>query len=350
MSVINQMLRDLDQQRGPANGAHIAALRDLGLVVPNNAPRWRTGSSLAWVFAVIASFVLIPWVLSISTGTAVTNGLAAQTRQSLVLPPEQTRRLETRRTALAPVAAPTIEGDLRDIPDKVTTKAIAAVEALPVQKQVVAAVAPPAATPVKVVALTAEEKADRLFKQAQTALTRRDDGNAAKLLEQSLAEYPEHNAAREQLAMLMIRDGQQQNAETLLAEGLVVTPWRADLARAYAQLLVERGALLPALQTLERFSEDPSTDAAMLALQAGILDRLQRYAEAADVYRRALRLQPRQAVWWTGLGVALEHQGQPAMALDAYRRAVQLPLQDAVRTFVQQRIQALDGPWNRANG
>jgi MSHA biogenesis protein MshN len=203
---------------------------------------------------------------------------------------------------------------------------------------------------VKVVTLTAGQKADRLFTQAQAVLIRQDRAQAAKLLEQLLAEYPQHSAAREQLATLMIQDGQLEHAEALLAEGLVVTPWRAELGRGYAQLLVERGALLPALQTLERFTDAPDTDAATLALQAGILERLHRYAEAADAYKRALRLQPGQAVWWTGLGVALENQGQHATALDAYRRAAQLPLQGAVKTFVEQRIQAIEGPGNRTNG
>jgi tetratricopeptide (TPR) repeat protein len=150
--------------------------------------------------------------------------------------------------------------------------------------------------------------------------------------------------------MLMIEDGRGDDAEALLAEGLVAAPARIELAVGYAQLLVERGALVSALQTLERFTDNPSADAAALALQAGILDRLNRYSESADAYKRALRQQPRQAVWWTGLGVTLEHQGQPVTALEAYRRAAQLPLPEAIETFVQQRIQALDGAGNHAQG
>jgi MSHA biogenesis protein MshN len=185
------------------------------------------------------------------------------------------------------------------------------------------------------------QKAERLYNQAQLALERQHNRAAVTMLKQALVENPEHMAAREQLAMLLIQDKQPGQAETLLAEGLALSPGRIELAHAYAQLLVERGAFLPALESLQQLADRHSAGAETLALQAGIMTRLQRYADAAETYRQALRLQPRQAVWLTGLGVALEHLGQQTSALDAYQRAIQLPLQVEVQRFVQQRIGVL---------
>ena len=346
MSVINQMLRDLDRQRGPASVAEITALRGLGLVAADSAPWRRLGRHLAWGLTAVASVVLIQWLFLDSSGVSRSASLKAQVRQPLPLPPEQPRRTKTLTASLAPVVALPAANAARAAPAEIATQAIAAVEAAPVREPI----GLPAVSAAKTPALTPEQKARRLFNRAQSALAKHDRAKAADLLQQVLAQDPQHGTAREQLAVLMIQDGQREYAETLLADGVVLTPLRFDLARAYAQLLVERGALLPALQTLQRFTDSPTADADALGLRAGILDRLQRYSEAADAYKRALRQQPRQAVWWTGLGVALEHQGQPVTALDAYRRAMELPLQDAVRSFVQQRIQTLDKSGSRVNG
>jgi tetratricopeptide (TPR) repeat protein len=199
----------------------------------------------------------------------------------------------------------------------------------------------------KVQTLTPREKAERLFSQAQAALANGDDRLAASLLERTLAEDARHDAARKQLGMLMIREGRRAPAESLLADGLQLSPRDSELAKAYAQLLVERGELPAALNALERFAEGVDEDADSLALRAGILDRLQRYGESVTAYRRALHLQPARAVWWTGLGLALEHDGQSAAALAAYRRAARLPAGESVRNFVLQRVRVLESPANR---
>jgi Tfp pilus assembly protein PilF len=351
MSLINQMLRDLHRQHGADSGAQFMALWGHGLVAVNGGPRWRNSRRLAWGLLAVAGLALLQAMFSTSsTHTLHTAGSGAQVQLPLALPAEQPRRAALRGADRTPVVAPPTESAGSTAPATGAPQAIAAIEAEPVRKRAVTSVTPAGPTAARILTLTPGQKADRLFGQAQAALAGQDRATAAKLLRQVLAEYPQHGAAREQLAMLMIQDGQRENAEVLLTEGLVVTPKRAELARTCAQLMVERGALLPALHMLEPFTDSPAADAGALALQAAILDRLHRYSEATDAYRRALRLQPRQAVWWTGLGLALEHEGQPAPALAAYRRAAQLPLQDAVKTFVQQRIHALDAPGNRANG
>jgi len=348
MSLINQMLRDLDRRRGPAAGADVAALHSLGLIGAGGCARHLSRPGLVWGIAGIAAVVLSGWLAGSVTGVDNDRATVTLTTQPLPLPPSPSQRPDIARPAgggLQP-AEPASSAPAMRSPQP-PQQPIAAIEPVSVPEAAhtpVAVATPPAA---KGIAPSPTERVDRPFNRAQTALARHDNDSAARLLQQVLAEDPRHKTAREQLVMLTIRNGQPDKAEALVLEGLALAPHRAELAVAYAQLLVERGALAPALASLQEFASGGAADAEILALQAAIQDRLQRYAEAVGSYRAALRLRPGQAVWWTGLGVALEHAGQSAAALSSYRRAAQLPAQDAVKGFLEQRIQTLAGAAGR---
>ena len=333
MSLINQMLRDLDQRRGPAAGADVAALHSLGLLGTGGTTRHlgRPGR-LVWGVAGIAAVALC-WLAGNVTG-------ASNDQTAATLNPAGPARggLRPAKSATEPPSQRSRQAE---------PQPIAAIEPVSVPEAAHPATTAAKTPATKIATLAPRETADQLFNKAQTALARHDNDIAAHLLQQVLAEDPRYKTAREQLVTLTIRNGQPERAEALLLEGLALSPRHTELAIAYAQLLVERGALAPALAWLQDFAKGGAADADILALQAAIQDRLQRYAEAVDSYRAALRLRPGQAVWWTGLGVALEHSGQSSAALSSYRRAAQLPAQDAVRAFVEQRIQALAGLANR---
>ena len=126
-------------------------------------------------------------------------------------------------------------------------------------------------------------------------------------------------------------------AERLLGEGLAIDSQASALAHPYAQLLAERGALQAALQALGDIHPDAESE----ALRAALLHRAGHHAEAAGAYEDALREQPEQALWWTGLAIAREHNQEPRAALQAYRRAARLQLSGTVRQYVEQRMQAL---------
>ena len=346
MSLINQMLRDLDQRRGPAAGADVAALHSLGLLGNGGTTRRPGRPGLVWGAAGIAAVALC-WLAGSVTGAGDDQTAATLTTQPLPMPPPTRTPDPARPAQVGLQRAQRATEPPRQRSLQADPQPIAAIEPVSVPEAAHPATTAAKAPATKIVTLAPREKADRLFNKAQTALARHDNDSAAHLLQQVLAEDPRYKTAREQLVTLTIRNGQPERAEALLLEGLALSPRHTELAIAYAQLLVERGALAPALAWLEEFANGGPADADLLALQAAIQDRLQRYAEAVDSYRAALRLRPGQAVWWTGLGVALEHSGQSSAALSSYRRAAQLPAQDAVRAFVEQRIQALAGLANR---
>jgi len=182
-----------------------------------------------------------------------------------------------------------------------------------------------------------EQQAEHRFAQAQRALVEQNWQQAERLLNQALEVLPGHLEARTQLASLLVSRQANDAAEQLLGEGLAIDPHAGALAKPYAQLLAGRGALQAALEVLAEAHPDAET----AALRAAILHRKGNHAGAADAYENALHEQPGQAVWWTGLAIAREHNQEPREALTAYRQAALLQLNEPVRQYVEQRIQAL---------
>lgn len=334
MSLINQMLKDLDKRRGPLNESHVAALQGMGLV-NINPPKWHKSLPLATGFvaglmAIIVSYQADIWRKS---GPEYEPAITSQAATEAV-EPEQNVQLATVATPEPFSVEPTAS-----IADRVDFKA------KPFDRPTVPHTEPlqtaPATAHTPVAVLTPEQRAERLFTRAQQALSRDRQQRGENLLRQALDEYSRHHRARSQLATLLLSRQQEEDAERLLAEGLVTDSHQPALARPYAQLLAARDELVPALETLDRAIDQRQPDPETLALRAAILDRMDRHTESAAAYRKALQLQPNRALWWTGLAVALEQDGRSGQALQAYQRAAKRPLNKPVADYVNQRIQVL---------
>jgi len=332
MSVINQMLRDLDSRCGPANGAQLAALQSLGLV---NANRIQWPGSLAFlgwglggVLLVIVGYQAVNWWMHTSGSIHVS------------APVVQLVATDSALSETDPLAKPE---------PVVTTAAKPEISEVQPEQAVIADVIKtpaPASVPDKVFSrpvktLTPKQRAERVFISAQQALASHELQRGERLLRDTLSEFAGHMEARTQLAALLVSRQQTEEAELLLADGLTTVPYSLELAGPYARLLAARDALIPALESLDRAINQSATDAESLALRAALLYRMDRHAESVTAYRQALNDQPHRALWWTGLAVSLEHSGEPVQALAAYRRAADLPLEKAVDEYVRQRIEQL---------
>ena len=77
-------------------------------------------------------------------------------------------------------------------------------------------------------------------------------------------------------------------------------------------------------------------------LRGTVLQRMGYHQHAADAYRAALRAQAGTPQAWLGLGISLEALQKRPEAAQAFRNAlVSGPVSPEVRTFAEQRIQAL---------
>ncbi|MET0265956.1 MAG: tetratricopeptide repeat protein, partial [Duganella sp.] len=125
--------------------------------------------------------------------------------------------------------------------------------------------------------------------------------------------------ARQTYVALLLENRRPEDAIRQLRLALGIDPRQPGLAMVLARLQLERGG--PALQTLMTTLPYAAGNADYQAFLAGVLQREQRHTEAAQHYQAALKLSPLNGVWWMGLGISLQADGQLAPAREAYQRA-----------------------------
>lgn len=151
-----------------------------------------------------------------------------------------------------------------------------------------------------------------------------------------------HQAARQALVALLLEGKQGADAERVLQEGLKYRPEQTGFAMLLARIQVERGAVEPAVATLEKSLPHAENQADYRAFVAALLQRQGRHKEAVSHYQHALQLVPNNGVWLMGYGISLQGLQRNADAKEAFRRALDSQnLSPDLQKFVQQKLKAL---------
>ena len=159
---------------------------------------------------------------------------------------------------------------------------------------------------------------------------------------QVLANDPLDHEIRERLAGLFYGEGRLPEAQQVLADGIRLAPAQANFRLMLARVTLASGNKAQALQTLSELEPMVSRNLDYYATRAALAQELEQPAVAARSYQQLVVVQPSEARWWLGLAIAMDKQGRALAALDAYRKALTLPLSPASRQFVQQRIGQLE--------
>jgi len=175
--------------------------------------------------------------------------------------------------------------------------------------------------------------------RATDLIARGRSAEAMSLLAQVVQQSPANSTARATLAALQAETGRRDLALQTLLAGSQIEP--ARFAAPAAQLQAALGEPAAALATLDRVPES-ARNAAHEALAGGLAQRAGEHRRAVDAFQRALRAPSAPPVWWAGLAVSLEALDQPAAALAAFKRAAADPsLPAATRSYALHRISAL---------
>jgi tetratricopeptide (TPR) repeat protein len=109
-----------------------------------------------------------------------------------------------------------------------------------------------------------------------------------------------------------------------LKKALEIRPGDVDVLFALGDLYYKRGDLIPAEEIFRKIVQvtpgDSYTETALINLGI-ILDEMERYPEAIDTLERVIQLNPKNYNAYYNLGIASVHSGQPAQAIQAWKKA-----------------------------
>lgn len=205
----------------------------------------------------------------------------------------------------------------------------------------VAEATPPAAKPIK--QISKKQQAENLHLQALSQLQRKNPGKARELLLSALNLKPDYLKARYTLAALLVNQGQIGEAQTLLQEGLRMQSSYPPFAMLYGRIKAEQNEITEAIAVMEGALINAQRDAAYHAQLAALYQRQENHASAVRHYSQALQLEPRQAAWWMGMGISLEHSRRKDEAATAYQQAKAIGgLSSEALTYVNSRLSAIE--------
>lgn len=360
MSLVNQVLKDLDDRR-PQQATN-DALVGLKAAPPVDRSSYKAGIA----FAAIALIGVIGWLAwhylpapDPASDPATEANTPLPTKPSVVTAPAVAKPPSNDSTpteSALPVPEPSAVPMPGVSPAVEPLEEIRSVPPAPMDK-VIPATAPRATEPAPHSSeaghveptmsktqrpLSPAEQAEQHYVQAVSAIREGRWRVAEQELNVTLEAVPSHTQARETLAGMLLKQDRRREAQAVLKAGLERSPYYPGFAKPYARLILDQGRDEEAIRTLETALTGALDDADYLGLLAAVYQRNQRYADAVSSYRGALSLQPKRAAWWLGLALVLEHTGELRRAEMAYRSAVQNPgLNDASRQFAQRRLQRL---------
>lgn len=184
-----------------------------------------------------------------------------------------------------------------------------------------------------------QQQSDNLYRQAVVQVQQGHGGEARKLLQRALALEPLNVRVRQLLVGLLVEGGNLDEASEQLREGLRLSPDQSGFAMTLARLQLESGDAKTALRTLEQGLKSAGDDPAYHAFYAAVQQRDERHEEAMRHYLVALRSDPSEPTWLVGIGISLQALGKNADAVEAFARARDTGrLNPQLARFVDQRL------------
>lgn len=330
MSVINQMLQELEQRRADA-GVSAAQVR---AVVDQR--RRKSAPWLVLALSAVALSVALGYWISGRPGAKV----SAPPATPLSVSPAEPLQPEKMPQMLQ------LAGELSQLPAAIETPARppAALPRPPVAEKAqlspIVEHAPPLVETVnkEIKQISPQQRAENAYRLAYASLQQGRMGEAEESLRQALQFDPRHVAARQAQAALLVEAKQLGRAEQLLQQGLELQPGHAGFAMTLARLQVERSDVAAALATLQR-NPPSGENAEYHGFMAALLQRGERHKEAIEQYQTALRSNPGAGPWLLGLGISLQADNQPAKAAEVFRRAKSSSsLSPELQAFAEQRL------------
>lgn len=345
MSLINQMLRDLEQRSPtPPKPPVPEALHIRKVALPDKSSHrgshwWLTIAFVGLALAGMQYYqpAILPSPLSTVTSPAqpVTPPLIpSMAEQTLPVIPTEAKLLIENTPSAKTSLIPPDSAPINNIPSPPKPLPVAKTPskkpALKPQKS------PPAA---KIAAADHGLSADALYRQAASlppGIQRKD------LLQEALILNPKHLVARTMLLQTLQQTNASLELKQFLDESLELFPGHPGFTTALAHWQIKQKQADAAISTLESIDTRQHHDPQFLALKAAGYQQQHQYPQALPLYQELTRIQPDKAENWLGLGICADNLQQPGLALQAYQQALnKKTLQGDVVNYIKQRLNAL---------
>lgn len=189
---------------------------------------------------------------------------------------------------------------------------------------------------------TRPSAAEAHYRRAIVLLKDARAGEAEEQLQAALQVDPRHTAARQAYVSLLLEQQRVSTARGLLLDTLAANPEQASFVLALARIHAMGRDYAGALAVLERAAAVGQA-ADFQAFRGAMLQRLGRHEEALVAYQNALRDGMPPATAWIGYAISLEAVDKRAEAAQAYRRALEVgPIAAEAREYAEARARALE--------
>lgn len=188
-----------------------------------------------------------------------------------------------------------------------------------------------------------KQLAELQYQRGYSLLQRGDRKGAEDAWREALRIDAKHAASRESLAILYLSQSRRIEAAEQLQQGVANNSGNGKLALLYARMQLDAEDMNGAVKTLEGAMRAQAQGADFYAFTAAAYQRQSDFEKSIAAYQAALKQQPGQSVWWMGLGISLEGAGKADEALAAYKEAKKNNrLAPKLRQYVEGRIQMLE--------
>jgi len=188
--------------------------------------------------------------------------------------------------------------------------------------------------------MSPKDLAKQKFSRAEQAILGNNINKAEQLLEEILLLEPEHKPARKQLAALWFGRKSFQPALNLLSQGIAFSPQDSEYRLMQARIYLNQGQKSSALQILMVLAD--SSNVEYQALLANTAQQQGQFPQAITAYQQLVKLQENKGRWWLGLAIAFDSNSQFIKAEQAYQMAInQQNLSASAAGFARKRLTEL---------
>lgn len=188
--------------------------------------------------------------------------------------------------------------------------------------------------------LTAKELVAQKLTRAEKAIKNNDVMKAEQLFEDVLIVEPNNKQARKKLAALWFGRKSYQQATNLLSQGISLDSNDAELRLLKARVHLQQEQVKAAYNTLTPLATLKNQEYQVML--ANVSQQTEHYETAIQAYKTLINMQAYSGRWHLGLAIVYDKTSQFPLAVAEYALAItKSDLSIASAKFAQQRMQAL---------